>query len=540
MSRSSFVALLLCALIASPFAVFAQEAKPKAKLAPADVEKLAPLYEKAMSSYSEDAADGGTAEITALKEAIDAYEAKNGVGSALADVDAWTAMFQSWYRSSFGKEPNGLGRVQKETIGYFHQSDVFLIEYAWYAPRNYDSSKAYPAILCFHDEGSSGDEYLDKVWLGDKDSKALAEDFILIAPTIGKKTASGKWEKQKATEEDYRWFNLRHLNAMIRPLKDVQAKLNVDPERIFVEGTGTGASIALQLGVLYGIESFAGIVARQGVLREPALVEGLENTPTLIVHRPPMARDEKEQQGRLGAHAEFRKLVEEKVSDVRTEEDRQDARSGPSAEGEQDAAAPQATDARFGTVTFHELPPPEKMTPKIEAGQAVEPVIDANPRIAAFYAQHRAIAYPERMHVVVNDRAFLSNSWFRISGHDAFSDDLKVLDALVEVDRENNTIKVTGKNLTKLALFLNDAIVDLDAPVKVTVNGIDAAHATLPRSLNTMLKYMYAKRLNTNRIVTAVTTVDVPEPEPVAPPVDPGATPADPEAAPSGDEEEGD
>jgi hypothetical protein len=61
-------------------------------------------------------------------------------------------------------------------------------------------------------------------------------------------------------------------------------------------------------------------------------------------------------------------------------------------------------------------------------------------------------------------------------------------DLAVKVDKETNTIEVTAKGVTDVALFLNDRIVDLSKPVKLVLNGKSEPPKTFTRNLDTMFE----------------------------------------------------
>ena len=61
----------------------------------------------------------------------------------------------------------------------------------------------------------------------------------------------------------------------------------------------------------------------------------------------------------------------------------------------------------------------------------------------------------------------------------------------VSVDRAKNTISIETVNVTELAVYLSDAVVDLDKQVVIEVNGKPRIKKTFQRSLKEMLETRY-------------------------------------------------
>ena len=80
-----------------------------------------------------------------------------------------------------------------------------------------------------------------------------------------------------------------------------------------------------------------------------------------------------------------------------------------------------------------------------------------------------------------------------------------------EADRDSNTVTVDAVGMTRVTVFLNDRLVDLDQPVKVVLNGVE--HETqLERKLSLLLDRVYRSG-DPGRIYTASRAYDVPEAE---------------------------
>lgn len=80
------------------------------------------------------------------------------------------------------------------------------------------------------------------------------------------------------------------------------------------------------------------------------------------------------------------------------------------------------------------------------------------------------------------------------------------------VDRETNTIEITSEAVVAVRLYFNDLLVDLDAPVRVVINGT-LHEDLLPRNFQVMLANAFGNG-DTGRIFTASKLYDVPSPAP--------------------------
>jgi hypothetical protein len=77
------------------------------------------------------------------------------------------------------------------------------------------------------------------------------------------------------------------------------------------------------------------------------------------------------------------------------------------------------------------------------------------------------------------------------------------------IDRASNSITIEGEGVTGVSVFLNDILVDLDKPVKVTCNGSEHIE-TIPRNLGTVLEFIVNARCDPGRIFTATRDFDLP------------------------------
>ena len=74
--------------------------------------------------------------------------------------------------------------------------------------------------------------------------------------------------------------------------------------------------------------------------------------------------------------------------------------------------------------------------------------------------------------------------------------------------KASNTIAITAKGISTVRVFFNDELVDMSAPVKVTVNGVEH-ESTVPRSASMMIDGVY-ERGDWGRVFTHMQAYDVP------------------------------
>lgn len=440
------------------------------KLSDGDIKSLKKSFPEAMQNVS----SGGPALIADALKKLGHDDGDGNVDPAiLGDVEGWQKLLDGYYVTSLGKKkPSGAGRIATETINIPRRGDTLQLEYSYLIPKKYNHNKAWPLVLCFHDgmEKGNGKGYLKEIWQA-RGSKGLADDFILVAPHIGAESLSGriKGTRENAKPFTFDWFTTEHALAMLKPLIEIRQKLNVDPDRIFVTGTGQGAEIALQLGALYGVETFSGVVARHGQPRDLKYIEGLRNVPTLFLYREGGEYD----QGDKKAYWDrIRSTAKEKGIE---------------------------------TISFETLPAMEKLQRKHLAGQKTDPLLDAQPKVVEFLKAQKGKSYPTKLHIVTDNGAFLKKSFAKLTKVDLKPG--KFIECKVEVDREKNAIMVEGKDFYGLTLFLNDSIVDLGKPVELFVNGEMVKREQVQRSLTRMMGYM--RRPFLGRVWSAFMTAEI-------------------------------
>jgi len=80
------------------------------------------------------------------------------------------------------------------------------------------------------------------------------------------------------------------------------------------------------------------------------------------------------------------------------------------------------------------------------------------------------------------------------------------------IDRDSNTIAIETVNVLELRAFLSDALVDMDRPVTITVNGEEAWRKVPQRSLRFLLENRYYNNSGDYGLYTAAAFLDDIEP----------------------------
>ena len=118
---------------------------------------------------------------------------------------------------------------------------------------------------------------------------------------------------------------------------------------------------------------------------------------------------------------------------------------------------------------------------------------------------HPRISYPPQVVLLPGSPSPDRANWLQIPPWDGQGK------AIVngQIDRASNTVTIDGEGVTKVILYFNDVLVDMDKPVKVLCNG--AEHNDLiPRSLGTTLDLLVKGRSDPGRLYTATKEYDLP------------------------------
>jgi hypothetical protein len=78
-----------------------------------------------------------------------------------------------------------------------------------------------------------------------------------------------------------------------------------------------------------------------------------------------------------------------------------------------------------------------------------------------------------------------------------------------EVDRAANTITVQATHARSVRIYFNDALLDLDKPVRLVINGVERTEK-IQRNLEETLQFFSGRKSDPGRIYVAAKAFDVP------------------------------
>ena len=108
--------------------------------------------------------------------------------------------------------------------------------YALHLPEKYDSSRSWPMIVTLHGTNRRGDPRAGADWIGAwRSCREARENWILLAPTTTRHT----------------WSCRPGHSYVLTALRLVMDELNVDPERICLDGMSMGAGGSFDLAQYY-------------------------------------------------------------------------------------------------------------------------------------------------------------------------------------------------------------------------------------------------------------------------------------------------
>lgn len=412
-----------------------------------------------------------------LISGIKKIQEAHGDTDILGMLDSWIEVFTTLVNADKTASPPARGRVKDFKVDGIVKGDTIGYDYAVRLPKMYKASQAWPLIVAFHDTGSDGEKYIKEVW-EQRSVKGLADEFIIVAPTIGPRTTGRDRAQQKRIE----WFDHYHLLNIYWPIREVLKDYNVDTNRIYLEGTGVGGATAVQLGTLRS-RDFAAVAARSALPPRMELLGNLGNLPLMIVARSdgPFASDE-------GKAA--RKGIDE---------------------------AKAAHELELVVKEFEPLPNKGAIR-KALGSQDIDPVHEATAEIATFFREHPRNPYPTKIRFTTDTYEYKDLPWIKLRKVDAEpkSDDepARFATLTAAVDRESNTIDITTENVLNMTVWLNDHLLDLSRAVKVKLNGKDFLEKKVDRSLDFLLDYQKNNPFDVAVAYTGFLPILVPAPEP--------------------------
>ena len=297
--------------------------------------------------------------------------------------------------------------------------------FALYVPDSFDPQKKYPMLVVLHGLGSSGDSII-RSWV-----ERLAGEFIIVCPSY----PMGAWWSKTAEE------------IVLKLIRQVRAGYSVDHNRVLLAGLSNGAIGAYLIGMFYP-DYFAGILPIAGSITERYMhfLVNLINTPIYIIqgtHDPIFP---------VSLTRRVHKILTDMKSPViyREHEEKGLAHGG------------------------HFLPDAEI------------------PGMAEWLKKQRRPTNPPVIRMTREANHMGRIHWARLSKGNQLAalqlpgpekETMNVqngkIATLFAVNPAKNKFNIMGKNLMEYELFLNENMVDFDAPVIITTQKIQEANSQL-------------------------------------------------------------
>ncbi len=328
-------------------------------------------------------------------------------------------------------------------------------QYSLYVPSSYDSSKAYPLIMCLHGAGFTGATYLER-WV-----PRLNDKYILVCPTI----SMGAWWSRSAEE------------LILEIMKTVQTRYHVDVDRIFLTGMSNGGIGAWIIG-MHHADMFAGVAPMASGLDDVLFpfLDNLRLTSLYVIH---------------GLHDQVmpvslsRTLVNEMVDREIHHIYQEHNFTHPHAGGH--FFPREELPALISWFDRHERAPISKKVSVVRDATHLMNFswvrIDATEQIAAFSEN-----LIDRRDEFIAEKIYAK------------------LDAEVI---SKNRIVVKTKRVRRYTLFLNNELVDFSRPIKIETNAKTSFEDMVTPNLDTLL-HEARRRLDPHRLFSARLTIDVP------------------------------
>jgi predicted esterase len=195
-----------------------------------------------------------------------AIEDKKDAATALADLKAAGykgALADVQAALKFAESPNGPHKDFKLQT----DADKFNGEYTYGIPSQYKPWRKNPLIVFLHGGGDGvgdGDDYFPQIW-----PHSGPKGYVTVCPTVLEKVSVA-------------WSNERHVNYVRSIVKEIRAKYNIDPDRMYLMGHSMGGFGCFYIGTRT-TDLFAAISPWSG---GPMgwIANNLKYTPTYIIH----------------------------------------------------------------------------------------------------------------------------------------------------------------------------------------------------------------------------------------------------------------
>ncbi len=295
------------------------------------------------------------------------------------------------------------------------------LEYTVALPNGYKPKERWPLVIAIPPVDQDPKAHLGEDW----ESGDFRDGAILAIPHMPEKP------------ED--WSGQAGLARVLLTMQQVTENFAVDPDRVYLAGTGKGVEVALHIGSMRSF-AFAGIIGRRGDSGE-VKAEGFCNLPTLL--------------------------------------------SGAGAKAA-------AFETRAKELGF------ENCTLVANAGlEDIWKWIQETPRNS----------FPTSLEYWPQTESHVRSNWVEVA-RGAASEGAHVK---ASIDSASNTITLEGEGVPSVNLYLSDAMVDLDRPLRIVANGA-MREVKVVRSRVTFLEMLRYARLDPGQVYVASERVDMPTP----------------------------
>lgn len=360
----------------------------------------------------------------------------------IARSGASFSAIQGALRESAERQPEKTGLVE----GRFLVDELLLsVNYVAFVPKAYDPRRPWPLLLAFHRDGETAKEHYYN-W-----EAAADQGYIILLPNS---PAKGGWKNA-------------HLNVPLSALHHAMRVYNIDTDRVYLEGAGSGGMLAWAAGLRWP-DRFAALVVRNATLDEVSrlYLRAAVNLPTYLIvsqHAPPDV---------IGSQREAYKAMDAWGYDVQREEVPGYARN---------PALPELSSkvlAWLQTKVRNPYPPRVRLV-SFEPANAVAYWV-AIERFAP------TVFDPERR---ISVRAPLGQEYSPEQLRMIYLGEIaKGMGQVIAAVLPGNRITIKTQHVEELTVFLDDKMVDLDKPVRIWVNGELAFSGKAERSVEQLVE----------------------------------------------------
>ncbi len=324
-------------------------------------------------------------------------------------------------------------------------------------PRGYKANRDWPLIFAVPpkkgDTYAGGDEVLAKAFA--PDVGGFGTDYLAAGMLVEKGVDfEASYDPTSQKEEDQLAERARR-GSFFRVLRDLFVNFRIDTDRVYLVAAGRSAPFVLRIASTFP-DRFGGLVLFLPSDLGQANPANLSNLPVLLVH---------DDAGKERADA-FKKAVEE----------------------------------AGGSVTLLVAKRRDPVDPGVSA------------EVATWLGKHKRNLFPRRVVLEPMTDFFRKSYWVEILEASYLSEVTPEMRPRVEViaDPERNRIVVKSRNVTKIRLYYNDLIADLDKDLTLILNGTTKTDRRI-RSFTT-LQTLVINRGDPKNVFTATGIYNLPLP----------------------------